>query len=96
MHKTPISSRFVVPFKACSTKSLSNIVSKISKMICNHVENFYSTCRHNFKKIWILQNAFSITNALNKITAERRAKKNLTFYFVTLYTTTELMPNEVN
>lgn len=96
MHKTPISSRFVVPFKACSTKSLSNIVSKISKMICNHVENFYSKCRHNFKKIWILQNAFSITNALNKITAERRAKKNLTFYFVTLYTTTELMPNKVN
>ena len=43
-----------------------------------------------------LQNAFSITNALNKITAERRAKKNLTFYFVTLYTTTELMPNKVN
>ena len=34
MQKASIGTRFIVPFKTCSTKSLSNIVSKVPKMIC--------------------------------------------------------------
>ena len=58
MDKTSISSRFTVTSKSCSTKQLSNIVSKLFKMIYNHVENFHnkSQCLSSFKKFWVEQN----------------------------------------
>ena len=40
--KKPIGSRFIVASETCSTNQLSNIVSKVFKMIYNHVENFYN------------------------------------------------------
>ena len=42
MHKTPNGSRFIVASKACCNKQLSNIVSKVFKMIYNHVEVFHN------------------------------------------------------
>ena len=48
--KTSTGTRFTVPFKTCSTKSLCNIVSKVSKMICNYVESFYNKSWKNFEK----------------------------------------------
>ena len=42
MHKTLIDLRLIVAFKACSTKGLCKIVSKVFKMICNHMGNFHT------------------------------------------------------
>ena len=40
VYKIPIDARFIVTSKTCSTKPLLDVISKISKMIFNHVENF--------------------------------------------------------
>ena len=58
MHKTPIGGRFIVALKDCSTKPLSGVISKVFKMIFNHVESFH---RKSFfyiclKKFWVVQN----------------------------------------
>ena len=62
MHKTPISLKFFVASKTCSTKALSDIVSKVFKMIYNHVEHFHDKSRFysSLKKIWAVQNALPI------------------------------------
>ena len=40
MHKTPICETFIVASKNCSTKSLHDVISRVFKMIFNHVESF--------------------------------------------------------
>ena len=42
MHKIPIGSRVTVVSKTCSTMQLSNIVSKVHKMVFNHVKDFHN------------------------------------------------------
>ena len=88
MHKTPIGARYIVASKHCSNKPLAKVVSKVFKMIFNHVESFhkksffYSSC----KKFWVVQNSFPIIEKLNKINAKKNAKNISTFDFSTLYT----------
>ena len=90
MHKNTISSRFIVAFKikTCSTKQLSNIFSKVFKLIYNHVDNFRNKNQFysSFQKFWVLQNSFPIINTLNKINARKKAKIMSTFDFRTFYT----------
>ena len=40
-HKPPIGAGFIVAFKNCSAKSLSDIISKIFKIIFNTVKSFH-------------------------------------------------------
>ena len=59
MHKTPVgaSARSNAASKNCSTKTLSDTISKMFKMLFNTVESFhnksffYSGC----KKFWVVQ-----------------------------------------
>ena len=53
MHKTSIDARFIVASKSCITKPLSEMISKVFKMIFNHVEVFvekglFYTCFRKF------------------------------------------------
>ena len=41
MHKIPVGGRFIVGSRNCSTKPLSDMISKVFKMIFNHVESFH-------------------------------------------------------
>ena len=41
MHETPIEAGFLVASKSYSNKPLSNVISKVFKMIFNHVETFH-------------------------------------------------------
>ena len=66
MYKTPIGARFIVASKNCSTKPLPYIISKVFKMILNHVESFYrkslvSSCKFclqikNSNPHWLFKN----------------------------------------
>ena len=75
--------------KNCSTKHLSDVISKIFKMIFNHVESFY---RKRFfytrlKKFWAVGNVCPIVVKLNKINTSKKAKSISNLGFTTLYTT---------
>ena len=41
MHKAPISARFLVVSKKCSTKPLSDVISKVFTVTFTHVESFH-------------------------------------------------------
>ena len=40
MYKTPTGARFIVTSKNCSTEPMSYVISKVFKMIFDHVESF--------------------------------------------------------
>ena len=58
IHKAPIGARFIVALKNCSTKPLSDVISKVFKMIFNHIESFHgkSLFYTFFRKFWLVEN----------------------------------------
>ena len=76
MYKTPIGARFIVASKNCSTKPLPYIISKVFKMVFNHVESFYrkSLFYMSFKKFWVLENSFTVVTKLNKINTRKKCQ----------------------
>ena len=60
MYKIPIGARFIVTSKNCSTKPLFDVISKVSKMIFNHVETFHRKRLFYtwFKKFWVVETSF--------------------------------------
>ena len=89
MHKAPIGTRFIIVSKNCRTKHLSDVISKVFKMISDHVESFHRkslfyTC---LKKISIVENSFPIATKLNNINDKKKAKSISTFNFTILHTT---------
>ena len=89
MHKNPIGCRFIVASKTCSSKPLTQVISKVFKVIYRHVENFHKKSRFfsGFSKFWVVENSFPVIEHLNRINAKKKAKRISTFDFATLYTT---------
>ena len=89
LHKTPIGSRFIVASNTCATKPITEVTSRIFKMIFAHIESFHnkSLFYSNYKKFWVVQNSFPIVEKVDKINLKRNAKNISTFDFSTLYTT---------
>ena len=89
MHKQPVGARFIVASKTCSTKPVTEVISRIFKMIFAHVESFHTKSKFysNFKKFWVVQNSFPIIEKLKRINLKKNAKSIATFDFSTLYTT---------
>ena len=89
LHKTPIGARFIVASKTCATKPITEVISRIFKMIFTHIESFHnkSLFYSNHKKFWVVQNSFPVIEKMNKINSKRNAKNISTFDFSTLYTT---------
>ena len=81
MHKTPTGARFILASKNCSTTPLSDGISKVFKMVFNHVESFHrkSLFYTFFKKFWEVENLFAIATKLNKINTKKKAKKYFNF-----------------
>ena len=88
MHKDPIGCRFIIASKDCSTKPLTQAVSKVFKMIFNTVESFHnkSLFYSRINKFWVVQNSFPVLDKLNRINCKMKAKSISTFDFSTLYT----------
>ena len=89
MHKSPVGARFIVASKTCSTKPLTEVISRVFKMLFNHVQNFHRKSRFytSYNHFWVVQNSFPIIEKLEKINSRKNAKKISTFDFSTLYTT---------
>ena len=89
MHKKSVGTIFIIPFKKCTTKPLSKIISNILKVIYKHVESFHKTSRlfSETNKFWVVQNCFPFLNYLNKINVRKKATRISTFDFATLYIT---------
>ena len=89
LHKTPIGARFIVASKTCATKPITEVISRIFKMIFTHIESFHkkSLFYSNHKKFWVVQNSFPVIEKMNKINSKRNAQNISTFDFSTLYTT---------
>ena len=89
MHKNPIGCRFIVASKICSSKPLTEVVSRVFKVIYQHVESFHKKSRFfsGFSKFWVVENSSPVLEHLNRINAKRKAKRISTFDFATLYTT---------
>ena len=89
MHKNPIECRFIVTSKICSFKPLTEVVSRVFKVIYQHVESFHKKSRFfsGFSKFWVVENSSPVIEHLNRINAKRKAKRISTFDFATLYTT---------
>ena len=89
MHKNPIGCRFIVASKVCSSKPLTEVVSRVFKVLYQHVESFHKKSRFfsGFSKFWVVQNSSPVVEHLNRINAKKKAKRISTFDFATLYTT---------
>ena len=89
MHKSPVGARYIVASKTCSTKPITNVVSRVFKMIFTHVQSFHNKSKFysNFKTFWVVENSFPIIDKLKQINSRKNAKSISTFDFSTLYTT---------
>ena len=65
------------------------MISKVFKMIFNHVQSFYRKRLFDlpFKKISVVEISLLTVTKLNKINTKKKAKSISTFEFTTLYTT---------
>ena len=88
MHYQPCRKRFIIASSKCSTKPISNIVSKIFRHIFNQIRSFHekSTFYKNYNKFWVIQNSFPVLEKFNRINSKKKAKEISTFDFSTLYT----------
>ena len=89
MHKSPVGARFIIASKKCSTKPLTEAVSKTFKMIFAHVNSFHKKSRFysGFNRFWVVENSFPVIEKLDNINKNSSAKSISTFDFSTLYTT---------
>ena len=77
MHKNPTGASGIIASKICSTKQISESVSKFFKLVYYQIENFEKTARFlsNYNKFWILQNSDPIIQSLNNI--NKKSEPNL-------------------
>ena len=89
LHKNPTKSRFIIASKFCSTKPLSQAISKIFGFIYKQVESFHTKAKFlsNYNKFWVLQNVDPILDKIKTINKRNGAKSICTYDFSTLYTT---------
>ena len=88
MHKSPSGARFIVASAVCSTKPISNVVSKIFSKIFLQISNFNSKCLFykNYNRFWVIQNSKTLISKLKELNKKDNAKIISTFDFSTLYT----------
>ena len=88
MHYSPSRARFIVASSACSSKPLSQAVSKVFKLLFHQVQNFHakSTFYKNYNRFWVIENSSPIIERLNSLNRRKKAQDISTYDFSTLYT----------
>ena len=87
-HKNPTGSRFIVSGSQCTTKTISQNISKALKIVQKSIK-FQLTYDHKFKKssaYWIIDNSHSVHESIQNINICSKAKSVYTADFSTLYT----------
>ena len=87
LHKSPMKHRFIAGSSKCTTKQLSNLLTKILTVIKTGQEKYFSikTSHTGVNNIWILKNSTNLLSSLNHF-GVHRATSIQTFDFSTLYT----------
>ena len=87
-HKTPIKFRFIVASNNCSTKPLSNAISKALKQVrlkrMYYCEKLYQY--DGINRYWIIDNSKPILDCINNLNAICNAKTITTYDFSNMYT----------
>lgn len=88
MHKKVPKQRFIAASNKCSTKPLSNIITKCLKLILAQQRKY---CRQIFLRtgvnmMWIAENSDDILESINDVNDDKNAKNVYTYDFSTLYT----------
>ncbi len=88
LHKSPVGARFIVASKHCSTKPLTEAISKVFKLIFSTINSFHekSLFYSNYNRFWVVENSFPIIKKMDQINKKHNAKNISTFDFSTLYT----------
>ena len=87
-HKNPVSERFIVSNKRCTTKQLSKTLLKVFQLVSNTLRTH---CRYkckflDTKAFWIINNSSQIHKDIEKINLKRKAKSIYSYDFTQLYT----------
>jgi len=87
-HKTPISQRYIVSGKFCTTKILSKKLLHIFKLLLKTLKN---NCRYKCKFLktkafWIINNAQPLRQDIHHLNNKRKAQTVYTYDFTRLYT----------
>ena len=85
LHKTSVSERFIIGSKLSSLKPLGKAVTKIFKVIfCRYYKKagFFS----GYKNFWCVDKNSDITDTLDQLNKNVKARSVITFDFSTLYT----------
>jgi hypothetical protein len=87
-HKTPIKFRFIVASNNCSTKPLSNAISKALKQVrlkrMYYCEKLYQY--DGINRYWIIDNSKPILDCINNLNEMSNAKTITTYDFSNMYT----------
>ena len=88
MDKEAIGARFIAASKKSSTKLISKVVSKASKLIFHQILSFYdkSYSYFSFKQSWAIENSEPILEKIEKTKCKANAKAISRFDLSTLYT----------
>jgi len=88
-HKNPISFRTIIASKKCTTKIVSNAVSKCLSAIMQkrkmYCESIFNATGYNL--FWIISNNKPILQTLKQLNDQKRCRTVETYDFTTLYTT---------
>ena len=95
MHKMPKTPKmpksrahFIVASSTCSSKPLSQAISKVFKLLLHQVQNFHakSTFYKNYNRFCAIENSSPIIERLNSLNSKKKANDISTYDFSTLYT----------
>ena len=99
MHKSPVKHRFIAGSSKCTTKQLSNLLTKMLTVIKTGLEKYCSikTSRTGVNNMWILKNSINLLSSLGHL-GVHRATSIQTFDFFILYTSIphDLLKSRIN
>ena len=87
-HKNPVSNRFIVSGRRCTTKTLSRHLLKIFQLVAKtlQVHSKYKCKFANTKAFWVIKNAEDIRSDITKLNNKKKGSSVYSFDFSRLYT----------
>jgi hypothetical protein len=88
MHKTPPKQRYIAASNKCTTKPLSNIITKCLKLALLQHRKYCTTLynRTGVNAMWITDNSKNVLDNIERLNDEHKANDINTYDFSTLYT----------
>ena len=87
MHKTPPKQRFIAASNMCTTKPMSNIITKCLKLILTQHRKYCNTIyrRTKVNMMWIVDNNKNVLNTIDELNNNKNAKSVNTYDYYLIY-----------